>query len=59
MTMFTDEWRSKRWKPCRFGRDPRDCGSAGRATDCLFKDGEHVCLRDQKLCDACWEGPKE
>jgi hypothetical protein len=38
MKKFTEEYRDKHWVKCRFGCDPRNCGSEGRETDCVLKN---------------------
>ena len=35
---FTEEYRNKRWRSCRFGCDLRNCGTEGRETDGTLKN---------------------
>lgn len=51
--IYTREYRNQHWKPCRFGLDPRTCGSL----HAVWK-GEKgkICGRDGARCDAEWTG---
>lgn len=53
--LYTDEYRDKHWKKCRFSDDPRTCGSLHHVWK--GKEGQ-ICGRDSKDCDAEWTGDK-
>lgn len=68
---YTEEYRNKHWKKCRYGKDLRNCGEwkwnengqlewiSGYYSK--FEDGEwHIyCRKDDKPCDAEWTGDKD
>lgn len=54
--IYTIEYRDRHWKPCRFGVDPRTCGSL----HAIWKGREgKICDRDNSDCDAEWTGEKD
>jgi len=38
LAKYTKSYRDKHWQKCRFGCDPRDCGTEGRDTDGVRKN---------------------
>lgn len=60
---FTEEYRSRNWRQCRFKKDLRNCGTWAGSTfvSGYFSkkvDGQFVifCMCDRKVCDAQWVG---
>jgi len=54
--VYTDTYRNKNWKPCRYRTDPRTCDSL----HAVWKGREgKICGRDSKDCDAEWIGDKD
>lgn len=53
---YSDGYRDLHWKPCRFGLDPRTCGSLHHVWK--GRVGK-ICGRDGEPCNAEWTGDKE
>jgi hypothetical protein len=55
---YTEEYREKNWRKCRFGKDLRACPGY---FSLLEEDGKfHIhCKSDKKPCDAKWQGDKD
>lgn len=68
---FTESYRDKHWRPCRFAIDPRKCKcyicicslavarekAIANGCGCYARrlDETPICLKDYKPCDARWE----
>ena len=54
---FTEEYRNKYWRKCRYGKDLRDCPGYYS----LEQKGEFqiYCKANNKPCDAKWTGEKD
>ena len=67
---YTEEYRNKHWRKCRFGRDLRNCGEWVEENGMLiYKVGYYskkigdkyviFCERDNERCDCEWTGDRD
>ena len=51
METFTEEFRDRHWKKCRYAEDPRTCG---KCYDDKETHTRRICAFDGVDCDARW-----